>query len=73
MLEVAGGNEDEVGDAQRQCFPAGTVVTSWDSSREIGEPGDTWRREKTWAMMDPDPDGLWSGQRVGMCEKLGAC
>ena len=44
MLEVPGGNKDEVGDAQGQCSPAETVDASWVITREIGEPGDAWRR-----------------------------
>ena len=43
MLEVAGENRDEVGDSQRWYTSAGTVDTS---TREIGVPGDTWRREE---------------------------
>ena len=72
MLEVTTGNKDTVGDTQR-CFPAETVVTDWDSTREIGEPSDTWRWEKSWAAMDPDPDSLGTDQIVGFCEKLGTC
>ena len=43
MLEVTGGNGDEVGDRQKQYKFAGTVDIG---TREIEEPGDTWRREK---------------------------
>ena len=43
MLEVAGGNRDEVGDTQRWYKTYGTVDTS---TREIEVPSDTWRREE---------------------------
>ena len=43
MLEVAGENRDDVGDSQRWYTSAGTVDTS---TREIEEPGNTWRREE---------------------------
>ena len=56
MLEVSRENKDEVGDAQRQCLPAETVDIGWVFTREIGEPGDAWRTEKGWAMMDPNLD-----------------
>ena len=46
---------------------------SWVITREIGERGDAWRREKSWAMIDPDPDSLWSGWKVGLCERSGTC
>lgn len=62
MLEVTRGNKDEVGDLKNQCSPAGTVVTGWDIIRDIGEQDDTWRREKSWAMVDPDLDSLQKGQ-----------
>ena len=42
MLEVTGGNRDEVGDTQRRYTSAGTMDTG---TREIGVLGDTWRRE----------------------------
>ena len=42
MLEVTGGNRDEVGDTQRRYTSAGTVDTG---TREIGVLGDTWRRK----------------------------
>ena len=71
MLEVAGGNKDKVGDTQRRCSPTETVDTGWVITREIGEPGDTWRREKSWAVRDPDPDSIQSGWKVGLCERLG--
>ena len=67
------GDKDVVGDPQRWCSLAGTMVVSWDSTREIGELGDTWRWEKNWAVMDSDPESLWTGQRVGLCEKPGTC
>ena len=31
--------------------------------------GRRWKKSGT--MMDPDPDSLWTGQKVGRCEKLG--
>ena len=43
MLEVAGGNRDEVGDTKRHYTSAGTVETG---TRENGVPGDTWRRRE---------------------------
>ena len=58
MLEVNGGINDEVGDTQRQYKSTGTVDTD---TRDIGVLGDTWRREKSWAVLDPDPDSLQSG------------
>ena len=44
MLEVSVGvgNREEVKDTQRQYTSSGTVDAS---TREIGVPGDTWRRE----------------------------
>ena len=51
---------------------AGAIVTGWDSTRETGELGDTWSWEKRWAATGLDPDSLWTGQRVGLCGKLGA-
>ena len=41
--EVTAGNRDVVRDTQRQYTSTGTVDTS---TREIGVPGDTWRREE---------------------------
>ena len=43
MLEVAGGNREEVGDTQKQYTSAGTVDAG---TRETEVPGDTWRREE---------------------------
>ena len=43
MLEVAGGNRDEVRDTQRWYTSSGTVDAS---TREIGVLGNTWRREE---------------------------
>ena len=60
MLEVTGVNKGKVGDVQGWCSSIGTVDSGWVISRQIGEAGDTWRREKSWAMMDSDPDSLWS-------------
>ena len=57
-----------MGDTQRWCSHAGTVVAGWNSTREIGELGDTWRLEKNWPVMDPDPDSLRTGKRIGLHE-----
>ena len=73
MLEVTGGNKDTVEDTQGRCSPAGAVETSWVITRETGEPGDAWRKEKSWAVMDLDPESLPSGWKVGLCERPGAC
>ena len=54
-----------MGDPQRQCSSAETVVAGWDSTREIGEPGDTWRWEMIWATRDPDPDSLGLVRELG--------
>ena len=43
-----------MGDAQGLCSPSGTVDAGWVITREIGEPGDAWRREKSRAVSDPD-------------------
>ena len=43
MLQVDGGNRDEVGDTQRRYKSTETVDSG---TREIEVPGDTWRREK---------------------------
>ena len=43
MLEVAGGNGDELGDIQKWYISAGTMDAS---TRETEVPGDTWRREE---------------------------
>ena len=71
MLEVTVGNKDKVGDAQGRCSPVGTVDTGWAITRETGEPSDSWRREKSWAVMDPDPDSLLTGWKVGLCDRPG--
>ena len=73
MLEVAGGNKDEVGDAQGRCSPAETVNSSWGITRETGDLGDAWRREKSWAVTDPDWDSLCAGWKVGLCERPATC
>ena len=73
MLDVSGGNKDEVGDAQGWCSPAETVDAGWVITREIAELGNVGRREKRWAMTDPDLDCLRSGWKVGLSERLGAC
>ena len=44
MLEVAGENKNEVPNAQGLYPPTDTVDASWVITREIGEPGDTWKR-----------------------------
>ena len=72
MLEVTGENKDDVGDTQVRGSPTETVNAGWLITRENGEPGDAWRREKSWAVMDPDPNSLQSGWKVGMCERPGA-
>ena len=69
MLEVPGGNKDEVGDTQRWCSITGTAGTSQVITRLMWELGDIWRKEKSWAMLDPDLDSLWFGQKIGLCEK----
>ena len=66
MLEVAGGNKDEASNTQGQYSPAETVDAGWVITREIGEPGDTWRKEGLWVVMDPDLDSLLSGWKVGL-------
>ena len=43
MLEVAGGNRDEVGNTQQQYTTDGTMDAG---TREIEVPGDIWRREE---------------------------
>ena len=73
MPKVTGENKEEAANVQGRCAPTETVDTGWVITREIGEPGDTWRMEKSWTVMDPDPDGLPSGWKVGLCESLGAC
>ena len=55
------------------CTLAGVVFAGWYSTKEIGEPGDTWSWEKRWATIGRDPDRFWTGQRFGLCGKLGAC
>ena len=73
MLEVTGGDKEEVSDTQGQCSPAENMDAGWVITREIGELGDSWRREKSWAVMDPDPHSLHSGWKVGLCERQGTC
>ena len=67
------GGINEVAGAQGQCSSAETVDAGWVITREIGEPGDTWRRETSWAVTDTDTDSLQSGWKVGLSERLGAC
>ena len=69
MLEVTGGNKDNVAKAQGQYPPTETVNAGWVIIREIGEPGCAWRREKSWIMTDTDPNSLWCGWKVGQCER----
>ena len=73
MLEVAAGHKDEVANTQGWCSPAETVDAGWVITRGLKEPGDTWRRETIWTVKDPDPDSLWPGWKVGLCEMPGAC
>ena len=73
MFEVTRGNKDEVGDTKGPYSPSEAVDTSCVITREIGELVDTWRREKSWAMMDPDQDSLQSGWKVGLCERPCPC
>ena len=65
MLDVAGRYRDKVADAQWWCSPTETVDGSWVITREIGEPGDTWRWEMIWATRDPDPDSLGLVRELG--------
>ena len=58
MLEVAGENGDELGDIQKWYISAGTMDAS---TRAVGVLGDTWGREKSGAMSDPDLDTLQTG------------
>ena len=57
MLEVAGGNKDEVANTGGLFAPTQTVVTDW---KELGHDG-------------PDTDSPWSGWRVGLGERPGHC
>ena len=43
-------------------------VACWDSTREIGEPGDTWSWEKIWAASDHNPGRIWIGQSWTVCK-----
>ena len=62
-----------MGDTHQGLFPS----LDWDpwlnSTREVGEQGDTWRWEKSWAVTDYDPESLRTGQSVGLYENPGAC
>ena len=62
--------ETHRGDVPPPLIPHWDCGCWQDITREIGELGDTWRKEKSWSMMDPNPDSLQTGQRVGLCEKL---
>ena len=66
MLQVTGKDKDTVGNTQRWYSPAGTVIVGWDSIREIGESGDTWRWEKSWTATNAGPNSLRTGQKVGL-------
>ena len=63
MLEVAGGNRNEVGDTQRH------LLGLWTSGAEkLG----CWvmRGEgRSWAMTEPESANLQTGWEVGLCEK----
>ena len=59
--EIIGGNKDKLRDSQGWCSPAETVDAGWIITRAVGEQGDTWRREKSWVVMGPEPDSLQSG------------
>ena len=72
MLEVTGENKNKVADVQEWCAPAETVDADWVITREIGDPCGTWRRERSWAVIDPDLDSLQSRWKVGLCERPGA-
>ena len=61
MLEVTAGSKEEMGDKLGWFSTAGTVNATWVITRETRELGDTWRREKSWAMLDPDLDSVQSG------------
>ena len=68
MIEITEGNKHKVANTQGWCSFCETVDASWVITREIGEQGDTWRREKSWLVMDCDPDSLWSAWKVRLCE-----
>ena len=57
----------------RQYSPAGTMDAGWVITRETGELGDDWRREKSWDVTYLDPDSLWTDWKVGLCDRPGAC
>lgn len=61
MPQVPGRNKDEVAAAQGLCVPTNSVEASWEITREIGELGEAQRREKSWAVVDPDQNSLQSG------------
>ena len=65
MLDVAGGNRDKVGETQRWYPSDGTVDTSTRENRSQSTP----REGRSWAVLDPDSDSLWTGWKVGLCEK----
>ena len=72
-LKLLGKIKTKVADAQGQCSLVETADTGWIITREIAESGDIWRRERIWAMFDPDSDSLQSGWGIGLCEGPGAC
>ena len=57
MLEVTGGNKDEVAKTQGWCAPSEIVDLAG----------------KSWALTDPNSDSPWNGWRVRLCERPGAC
>ena len=73
MLEVTEGNKDEMANVRGWCASSETVDAGWAITRVIGEPGDTWQMEKSWAMMDPDLHSLQSGWNVGVRERPATC
>ena len=73
MLEVTEGNKDEMANVRGWCASSETVDAGWAITRVIGEPGDTWQKEKSWAMMDPDLHSLQSGWNVGVRERPATC
>ena len=63
MLEVTGGwGECEIKTKweihRGNVHSLGLWTPGGSLPRKIGEAGDTWRREKSWAVMDPDTDSL---------------
>ena len=69
MLEVAGGNRDEVGNTWGGTHPLGLWTPAPEKLRCQATPGEG----RIWAVLDPESDSLWTGWKVGLCEKLCAC